>query len=392
MLKRLPGRFPTTCLKLTLTLGLGLLTAVASCALRTSGDNAADPRLLILGQDLGAIRGYLQSDCCGQPGGATAYLDFYNLVSASGGYGGLGMDVQGQPLDLETDWGGGPVNAYKTATEFGVRYLAVGLSITENDHPGGLDQLVRGERAAEIRQLARFARSVDVTILLRIGYEFDGFWNQGYDDAARYVAAFRTITDGLREAGVTNVQTVWQGAASTTDMVLDEGRHDNLANWYPGDDYVDWFGLSWFMHPQARPGVELAFSVMTPEALSDEILTLARQAGKPVLIAEASPQGYDLRDRTRAFHSPIWDGPAGAGKETVSDEEIWDGWFAPLFAFMEKNRDVIRGLAYINVRWDEQDLWDAPYESGYWGDSRLEVNPAIADRFNRSVRHWQRHD
>jgi hypothetical protein len=59
---------------------------------------------------------------------------------------------------------------------------------------------------------------------------------------------------------------------------------------------------------------------------------------------------------------------------------------------MEENRDVINALAYINVHWDSQDMWDAPYESGYWGDSRLQVNPFLAERFNQAIERWRSMD
>jgi hypothetical protein len=369
---------------------MALLAACGSGPVAFAGES--EDRLFIIGQDLGAIRGYYASDCCPAPDGTTAYLDFYNLLSEQGGYGGLGIDADGKPLGAETSWGAGPVSAWKAATGFDVDYLAIGLSITENEHPGGLDRLVAGEHDAEIRQLAAFAKAVDTTILLRIGYEFDGFWNQGYEDAPRFIAAYRRIVDGLRDAGVTNVEFVWQGAASTTDMVLDNGRHDDIEDWYPGDDYADWFALSWFMHPDEQPGVDPGFDVLTPGQLSDEILALAREAGKPVLIAEAAPQAYDLRDNTRSHHSPIWDGPAGAGTVQLTDDAIWNGWFQPLFDYMRDNDDVIRGLAYINARWDDQEMWGAPYASGYWGDTRVEANGEIARRFSQAIDAWRSGD
>ena len=360
----------------------------------TAAPNIEHDRLFIIGQDLHAIRGYVSSNCCLPPDGATAYLDFYDLLRADADFGGMGLDLQGEPYDKEADWGSGPANAYKAATEFDVQWLAIGLSITENEHPGGLDELVAGKRDAEIRQLARFAAALaaaDVTILLRIGYEFDGAWNRGYDNAPRYIAAYRRIVDGMRAANVTNVQFVWQGAASSTDMVLDGGRHDSIRDWYPGDEYVDWLGLSWFMHPDEKPEIALDFAVLTPRQLSDEIVRLAREVGKPVLIAEAAPQAYDLRDGTTAHHAPVWDGAAGTATRAVSDEQIWHDWFQPLFDYMHANDDVIRGLAYINIRWDAQDMWNAPYESGYWGDTRIEASDAIARRFNAAIIKWRGH-
>lgn len=369
------------------------LMAAAACApallYSAADDSSSEQRLFLIGQDLGAIRAYVRSDCCAQADGGTAYVSFYDLLSADAAYGGLGIDPDGRPVDIEADWGAGPGSAYKTATEFGFEYLALGLFMTENHHPGGLDQIAAGERDREIAQLARFAHAVDTSILLRIGYEFDGAWNQGYADAARYVRAYRRIVDGLRERGVGNVIYVWQGAASSIDAVIDGGRRDVIRDWYPGDAYVDWLGFSWFMHPDERPSVELPFAVPPPRELADEILELAREVGKPVLVAEAAPQGYDLREKTFAHRAPLWDGKAGSGTRAVASEAVWTDWFQPMFDYVEANGDVIRGLAYINVRWDDQDMWDAPYESGYWGDTRLEVDRTIAVRFSAAIDRWR---
>ena len=124
--------------------------------------------------------------------------------------------------------------------------------------------------------------------------------------------------------------------------------------------------------------------------LIGNLLEFARDRGKPVMIAEATPQGYDLVNMTRANITPTWDGPAGENVSTVTADQVWDEWFAPLFHLMNKHRDVIRALAYINCHWDSQDMWDAPYESGYWGDSRVQASPLIARRFSDAVVHWQK--
>ena len=344
-------------------------------------------KLLFMGQDLDSIRGYMQSECCLEPDGMTAYLSFYNLLLEESVYGGLGMDASHEPVDAYSDWGAGPKNAWKTATEFGVNNLAIGLFIAENDHPGALDGLLAGEYDANISRLAAFMKKLPVTIYLRVGYEFDGAWNLGYEDAPRYVSAYRRIVDGLRSEGVNNVKYVWQASASTTDDIID-GGHDDILDWYPGDDYVDWFSFSWFMHPHAVPTVELAYTPPTPHQLAREVIELAEARGKPVLIAESAPQGFDLTHMTRRFISPLWDGEAGQGTERVTQEEVWNLWFQPLFDYLQ-SEPAIRGLAYINCHWDSQDMWDAPWEGGYWGDTRLEVNLDLAKRFNEAVARWR---
>ena len=369
----------------------GLLVLILASLPGCGGDATVDDgehRLLILGQDLGAIRGYMASDCCPVPDGMTAYLDFYDLLKP-GDFGGLGVDADGKPIDLELSWGSGPNSAWKTATEFGVDGLAIGLSITENEHPGKLTGLANGEYDAEIDQLGRFFGMIPGPVYLRIGYEFDGAWNVGYDDADNYKAAWIRIVDRLRAGGADNVEFVWQGAASVVDEVIDRGQ-DDITRWYPGDDYVDWMSISWFMNPDEEISAPSpAYIPRTVRQLSDEMLAFARARGKPVMIAEASPQAMDLRERFMADHVAIWDGAPGENRVEMTDAEMWDYWFAPLFDYMSANDDVIEALAYINADWDSQPMWGPPYNSGFWGDTRLEVNELIAERFSAAVDAWR---
>ena len=354
---------------------------------QAAAPSATQQKILIIGQDLGAIRGYLTSGCCPRPDGLTAYVGLYDVL-AEGSFGGLGIDARGKDAGFEFDWGAGPVSAYRTATEFGVDGLAIGLSITENDHPGNLQRLVDGEFDPQIQQLARFFRKIKGPVYLRIGYEFDGAWNRGYENAEAYKGAFRRIVDMLRHAGVTNVQTVWQAGAATADEVIDQ-RHEDIKRWYPGDSYVDWMGFSWFMAPHETIEVASNYQPHTPLQLAEEVLQLARQRGKPVMIAEASPQATDLLEGFSANHAIIWDGPPGEDRIDMSDDQLWDHWFAPMFALLDQNRDVIHALAYINADWDSQPMWGPPYNSGFWGDSRLEANDDIAARFSKAITDWK---
>lgn len=113
---------------------------------------------------------------------------------------------------------------------------------------------------------------------------------------------------------------------------------------------MDWLGLSHFKYEK---------HVHTP------FLNFAREHNKPVLVAESAPQAYDLEESTY--------GTAEVGK---TSEEIWDEWYAWFFAYVHDNADVIRAVAYINVDWNSQPMWEAGSTEGiYWGDSRIEANP-----------------
>lgn len=368
----------------------GMLCLACSPVTQVDGASLEEidqPRIFIIGQDLGAIRGYYDSACCVKADGNTAYVNLYNVLSEKKTFSALGIDAEGKPVDIESDFGTGPINALKTATEF-PGGLALGLSLVENENPNALSLLIAGQYDEHIGHLADFIKIIDEPVWLRIGYEFDGAWNQGYADPEKYKAAYRHVVDKLREADVKNVEYVWQASTSPVDDVIDGGFED-ISNWYPGDNYVDWIGASWFLTIDEKPATAMEYDPASQRELTDQVLGFARAKAKPVMIAESSPQGYNLAQNFNVNIAPIWDGPSKGDKKNVGDVEIWEAWYAPLFQYMNENDDVIRAFAYINANWDAQPRWGAPYLEGYWGDSRLEANPEIARRFNQAMTKWR---
>ncbi len=376
---------------------VGLALAISASVLAAGcgdpvGARSHDTDLLILGQDLEAYRGYVEAGIAPSPDGITQYLKFFNLLDEAKAFGGLGLDADGNPVETIAEWGGGPTNAW-TATQISeVPYLAIGLSLAEHEHeglqPGALARVAAGDYDAQIEQLVRFATSTEKTILLRIGYEFEGAWNIGYHRFEDFRAAYIRIAARLRGAGASNVQFVWQASASPIDDVIDGGR-ETISNWYPGDEWVDWVGVSIFLPPDEAPSVPLNTQPPLARELLDEMIEFARQHYKPVIIAEATPQGFQLDRLDNAHITGIWDGPSGQGVVPVTAEDIWDAWYQPLFDYMAENDDVIDALAYINADWDAQGRWDAPYQEGYWGDTRIELNQTIAERWQGAVETWR---
>lgn len=354
-----------------------------------SSTSVADKNIYFVGQDLGALRGHFSSNCCPKPDGVTAYLSLYSLLDDKANFGGLGLDAQLQTIVSEKGWGAGPVSAWKSVKEFRRPYLAIGLDLTEKAIPNGLTRIANGEFDAEIQHLSKFAILTEKTIFLRLGYEFDGRWNAGYDNVENYKAAWRHIVNRMRQCGASNIQFVWQSATSPIDDVLDQ-NHEDISRWYPGDDYVDWIGASWFVALDdivATSSTE--FRPSTARILMDELVAFARGRKKPIMIAELSPQGFDLKRRTRRNISAIWDGKAGEGLQRLSEDQIWSLWYQPFFEYLYANDDAIDAIAYINTNWDSQSMWGRPYENGYWGDSRLETAPLIARRWNKAISAWR---
>ncbi|NLR91973.1 glycosyl hydrolase [Flammeovirga agarivorans] len=382
--------------------------------------------LLAIGQDLSAMSGYRNGNMP-EPGAAVAYVAFYMLTQDNYGinYGATGMDNQGNFTDIDTDWGSGPLNASSTALGWDESALIVAMSITENWNLNGLQGIANGQYEQHIDKLALFCNKFpEKKIYLRIGYEFDGRWNSqetaggdypgGYHKQEEYKTAWRHIVDGMDARGVNNVAYVWQSSTSPVDDVLDGyfgnggdlvAAREDIAGWYPGDDYVDWCGISWFISPTEASqyfGFDDVPNLLNQNDLADEMLAFAREHNKPVMIAEATPQGYDLEiseyDTTPSKVSRAITGYTYEGAKTLLTEglataeenytpgtwianldaqEAWDRWFTPFLDYIHTNADVIRAVTYINANWNTQAKWASPYAEGYWGDTRIEENPAI---------------
>ncbi|MFK8113933.1 MAG: glycosyl hydrolase, partial [Rubripirellula sp.] len=84
-------------------------------------------------------------------------------------------------------------------------------------------------------------------------------------EVAGFLASFKYVRKMYDEMGVDNVCYVWQSCGFMSSM-------EDLEAWYPGDEYVDWCGYSFFGNYK-----------------SAKMIPFARKHGKPVFIAEATP-------------------------------------------------------------------------------------------------------
>jgi hypothetical protein len=177
---------------------------------------------------------------------------------------------------------------------------------------------------ANINAFCEALRKIGRPVYLRIGFEFNGRWNGHRPES--YKASFRKIALKLRnrQCGVP-LATVWHYSMD------DKTRFESF---YPGDTYVDWFGISVF-GPITQAGRDLINS--------------ATVAGKPVMIGESTPRGV------------------GAQKEE-------NPWFQEYFNFIYSNPSI-KQFGYIN--WD----WSNPaygFANLGWGDARIPANSHLA--------------
>lgn len=198
--------------------------------------------------------------------------------------------------------------------------------VAENTANGAYDQV--------IKQYSSWAKSINRPIYLRIGYEFDGPHNELEPDD--YVAAYRHIVDLMRAEGVENVAFVWHS------YIFEPYKGYPLSAYYPGDDYVDWVGVSLF--GLLYQGPDLLFH-------GDAVLEFAKTHKKPVMAAEASP----------VF-----------GIEP-NNLDVWNTWFVNFFSVCYSKN--IKAISFISSNWENYTFAGVTD----WRDARLTNNELISN-------------
>jgi hypothetical protein len=221
----------------------------------------------------------------------------------------------------------------------------IGLSMTGgNDNGSGKTiEVARGDYDAQIVAFAQALKNLGRKSFVRIGYEFEGSWN-GYN-AQGFVGAFIRITTEMRRIDA-NAATVWCSGGGSAGFK----PWSNLVNYYPGDAWVDWWGVD----------------IFSPEELTDQrltdFLTKADEYKKPVMIGETTPRYVG----------------------TLDGKISWDKWFRPYFELLYK-QPQIKATCYIN--------WDWAYWSnklGFpwsdWKDGRIEKNDVVKAGFLQEMK------
>ncbi len=159
-----------------------------------------------------------------------------------------------------------------------------------------LDRILRGEFDGDLRAWAREAKTFGSPVLIEWGTEpngkwfpWNGRWNGGAKiGPAKYVAVYRHMVDLMRSEGATNLQWIWH----VNWLGEPESKWNAFENYYPGNEYADWIGLSAYgpTTPAMKDGTEsLRFK------LREAYPRLTKLApGKPIVIAEF---GCDIHNR-----------------------------------------------------------------------------------------------
>jgi Glycosyl hydrolase family 26 len=112
-----------------------------------------------------------------------------------------------------------------------------------------LQSLISGEFDAYIESWAFGLAAYGKPVMLRFGHEMNGDWypwavGVNGNSAEGFVTAWRYIHDVFEAAGASNVAWVWSPIAGAPTP--DRAVNLEIEDVYPGDEYVDWVGMSGF--------------------------------------------------------------------------------------------------------------------------------------------------
>jgi Ca-dependent carbohydrate-binding module xylan-binding len=315
-------------------------------------------RLLAIGQDVDSIANYVSGMGSAQtPGAVVGYID---------------IDLNG--LSNWADNGAGRNNIGELARVYPNSALVVAVYAVDK-----LDAINNGLYDNQINTLITTLKSYNRPVYLRFGYEFDGPWN--HYDATAYKAAFTRIKNRVNAlAADGQISMVWQSSTYCEGGVVTTSGGRPFGDWYPGDAMVDVVAVSYFTPSAISAGK--GGTCNTANVALDALAGFARSHNKPLMIAESTPQGFATEART--WHSNVFSNNTNAGP--VTDAQIAT-WYNDYFAWI--NQNDVRIVTYINANWNAQALWSSGGQ-GYWGDSRVEANPAIKTLWTSAVANFMK--
>jgi lysophospholipase L1-like esterase len=214
-----------------------------------------------------------------------------------------------------------------------------------------------------IDSIIGISKSYGKSMFLRIGGEFNGKapdWNGGGYHPNLYVTMFQKIVDRYKAKGYRDsVATIWcyePDAANDFDSINSKGPL-----WYPGDNYVDWFGLDVFdasHFDQSLPNYDRG--MITKKGKSERFLAMARAKSKPVYMSETSAKGINI------------------SVDSLDSVNDWNNWFAKFFAFISAHQEI-KGYSYIDANWPT-----GAYPN--WGDARIENSTYVTNKYKTEMK------
>ena len=148
-------------------------------------------------------------------------------------------------------------------------------------------KILGGDFDAYLNQYAKDIVKTGLPMGIRLNHEMNGSWYpwaEGVNGNSKgdYVKVWRYVHDIFEKQGA-NKLVIWIWAPNiVNNLSASQKTYENTASLYPGDDYVDWVGLSGYLRPNYRSDNDFSFDYTFTPSLNQ----LRRLTDKPILLAE----------------------------------------------------------------------------------------------------------
>lgn len=228
------------------------LILIAICSLATMGCQQAEPEIKLDGDWEGCVIGFYPENGNETLGNGEIYEvdDFENTINQK-----VGSVVWFPTWDEEF-----PMEACQKLHERGIvphltwEIFWPSVDPNNSSHTGpegyqGFNDVLAGKYDEYIEKFALDAKTFKYPVLMRFMHEFNGNWyvwsgnkNGGPDGGPeKVVEVWKYLVDKFRSVGADNVKWLWTPHGPSTDLT--EEPWNNVSNYWPGSDYVDWIGL-----------------------------------------------------------------------------------------------------------------------------------------------------
>jgi len=229
-----------------------------------------------------------------------------------------------------------------------------------------LKRILAGNFDEDFRAWARAARDFGAPLIVEYGTEVNGRWfpwngkwnggntKKGYGDRTlpdgpeRFKDAYRHIINLMRQEGANNI--TWVFHVNCADDPDRPWNH--FENYYPGDDYIDWLGVS-------------VYGAQTPKEKGWPLFRNRMDLVYPRLAALAADKPIFVLEFGATLNNPR--GNQAAWAEAALTDLIQGRW------------PRVKGFSW----WNE--AWKNDHKPAHDTTMRLQDNPALAEVFHRWV-------
>lgn len=197
----------------------------------------------------------------------------------------------------------------------------IGLNLKVKEKGQQCVEITIGHLDKEILFLINILKNLKKPVFLRIGYEFNNPTNNYH--SKEFIGAWKHIVDLFRKENCDNVAFVW---CACTGFDSESESIERIMKYYPGDEYVDWFGNDLFGVKHFKDN---------QDAVTEAFAKESDRHNKPLMIGESS----------------------AAKVGVLNGEKSWKEWFEPFFEWLHKH-PVTKAFCYINWDWGED--WKTP--------------------------------